>query len=409
MNIGVLGLGKLGLPVALAIESKGHTVKGYDINPAIAGYLKDKKIPFKEEGLQPLLDQTKLELTADIAELVKWADIIFIAVQTPHEPEYEGSTILPDTRKDFDYTYLTEAVAEVGKWCLYYEKKTIVITISTCLPGTYEQRIKNLLNEYVEYIYNPFFIAMGTVVRDFLNPEFVLIGKQDKDNTDEPLKTFYPTIHDKPILYTDITTAEAIKVSYNTFITTKTVLANLWGEIAHKVGANVDDIYKAWSMATDRLISPKYLKAGMGDGGGCHPRDNIALSWLATNIGLSYNFFDALMLAREAHAIWLADEADEAAFRESLPLILLGKSFKPETDIQTGSPALLVSNYLIDKHIDHVHVGEGESIPDEKAVYLVTTQHEEYATHRFHEGSIVFDPFGYIPDGEDYTVIRIGR
>lgn len=400
MKIGVIGMGKLGLPVALATESKGHEVKGYDVNPAVAGYLKDRKIPYKEEGLQPLLDKTKVEMVGSIKELCDWADIVFCAVQTPHDPMYEGTTRLPDDRRDFDYTYLKDAVSQVPAG-------TTLVVISTCLPGTFKREIEPLVGG-VDYVYNPFFIAMGTVLKDFLNPEFVLVGEYNKS---EVLQDFYKTIHDRPLLVTDVTTAEAIKVSYNTFITTKTVLANLWGQIAEKTGANVDDIYKAWSMATDRLISPRYLEAGMSDGGGCHPRDNVALSCISDQLGLKFNFFESLMKARESHEEWIADYV--LGLNIPQPLLILGKSFKPETNIITGSPAILLATLLKEKGAEFTHydpyIDEVEPNLDQRWVVVVATKHQVFSTYKFRQGTIVIDPFGIMPDQEGVEIRRLGR
>lgn len=414
MTIGFLGLGKLGLPVALAVESKGHRAIGYDINPAIETHLQERKIPFKEKGIQPLLDTTKLELV-NVEELVKQSDIVFCAVQTPHEPQFEGATRIPEERKDFDYKYLKLAIKRVADEALKHQHRTTLVVISTCLPGTFKREIKPLLNEYVHYVYNPFFIAMGQVVEDFLNPEFVLIGREREveENPDYPwtaanqLRAFYETIHNKACLVTDITTAEAIKVSYNTFITMKTVLANAWGELATKVGANVDDIHRAWSMSTDRLISPKYLKAGVGDGGGCHPRDNIALSWLAKEVNLSHNIFEDLMKAREDHMGWLAREAVSVAKNADLPIVILGRSFKPETNIETGSPSILMANIIRNEYgyfTEHV-----EDLKELKpAVYVIGTQHQRYKDYEFPVGSVVLDPFRYVEKRNGVKIIQIG-
>lgn len=398
-------MGKLGLPVALAIESRGHEVVGCDVNPMVAEYLKERKIPYAEKGIQPLLDRTKIELS-DIEYLVDWADIIFCAVQTPHESRFEGATRIPDNRKDFDYTYLTSSIQKIANVAKDKKKQISLVVISTCLPGTYKREIEPLLNEYVDYTYNPFFIAMGTVLDDFLNPEFVLIGQTEKRHVSK-LELFYDTIHSKEHLVTDITTAEAIKVSYNTFITMKTVLANTWGELAHKVGAKVDDIYKAWSMSTDRLISPRYLKAGVGDGGGCHPRDNIALSYIAKKVGLSHNIFEDLMQAREDHMAWLADEAVGLSKGLGLPLVILGRSFKPETNIETGSPAILMAN-IIELEYRHPFTHVEDMANAGKAVYIIGTKHDKYKDFEFPEGSVVVDPFRYIEGGRNIGIVRIG-
>lgn len=404
MKIGMIGCGKLGLPVALAIESRGHQVVGYDTNIEVAKYLRKRRIPYREQGLQPLLNDTDMKMKHSIVDLVAESDLIFVAVQTPHAPEYEGSTRLPDTRRDFDYQYLINAINNIAAVCETSRAKKTVAVISTCLPGTFKREIEPLLNEYISYVYTPQFIAMGTVLNDYLNPEFNLIGVHDPEAA-ALLEEFYGTINRAPNVVTDITTAEAIKVSYNTFITMKTVLANTWGELAHKTGANADDILKAWSISTKRLLSPKYLRAGVGDGGGCHPRDNIALSHIAQQVGLSHNIFEDLMKAREDHMAWIADEC----LKHGNQITVLGKAFKPETDIETGSPAILVANILREKGADVLHVVSLSEGSEYHPVVLVATQHPEYVNYRFDHGVTVIDPFGYIPDQEGVTVIRLGR
>lgn len=404
MTVGMIGLGKLGLPAALAIESKGHTVIGFDINPSVDIYLRKRQIPYTEKDLQPLLNKTKLKLES-VAEVVKSSDIIFCAVQTPHEPQFEGATPLPSRRKDFNYDYLRQAIATVADEAQSQKRYTTLVVISTCLPGTFERELEPLLNDYVSYVYSPQFIAMGTVLDDYLNPEFSLIGVYDA-RASESLQEFFKTIHDKPHLVTDVITAEAIKVSYNTFITMKTVLANTWGELAHKVGANVDDIYRAWSLSTDRLLSAKYLRAGVGDGGGCHPRDNIALSYLADKVGLSHNLFEDLMWSREDHMRWLAHEAVKESKASELPIVVLGRSFKPETNIETGSPAVLMASILKEMGYDPEHTEDKDIL--EPAVYVIGTMHERYKTYSFPTDSIVIDPFRYIPEREGVKILRIG-
>lgn len=410
MKIGMIGLGKLGLPVALAINDKGHELKAYDLNAKVYEYLEKRAIPFKEEGTDELLANHTIE-TAEVEDIVSWANLIFMPIQTPHEPQFEGATRIPEERADFDYTWLKSGIEQVANEAAQQQKHVTLVVISTCLPGTYEREIKPLLNKYIHYIYNPFFIAMGTVVADFLNPEFVLLGLED-----EPLHAdlmgFYSSIHNKPLFPTDIATAEGIKVFYNTFITMKTVLANTYGEMAHKLGMNVDDIFSALSMATDRIISPRYLKAGMGDGGGCHPRDNIALSHLARQIDLSHNIFEDLMQAREDHAEWLAMMLANTQAETGLPIVILGRAFKPETNIETGSPAKLVSSILSEMKIPHQHSEDhmfNRTHMHPPQIVLIGTQHERYRSYRFPKGSIVIDPFGYIPDLKDVEVVRIGR
>ena len=409
MNIGFIGLGKLGLPVALAIESKGYNVLGYDVNPNVAQYISERSIPFTEKDLQPLLDNTKIEIV-EMEKLVNWADVLFCAVQTPHDPKFEGSTRLPTERKDFDYQYLKSAVTHIAKEAAKQSKRIKLVVISTCLPGTFNREIKPLLNEFVDYVYNPLFIAMGTVLDDFLHPEFVLLGSEEPLKNDS-IKWLYESITDAPFVETDITSAEAVKVSYNTFITMKTVLGNAWGELCYKLGADFEALYKAWGLSTRRLISTKYLKSGVGDGGGCHPRDNIAISYIAGKVDISHNIWEDLMLAREDHMAWIASIAYREAQHNGFPIIILGRSFKPETNIETGSPAILLENIFKDTYnYQPLHPGEIEvhEKPITKAVYVIGTQHDRYKQFSFPVGSVVIDPFRYIPNQKDVQIISIG-
>jgi UDPglucose 6-dehydrogenase len=244
----MVGLGKLGLPVALAIDNKGHRVIGTDVNQQVVDYLGKGEIPYREKDLQPLLDDHTVGWRDTIKDVVAESDLIFVAVQTPHAPEFEGVTPLTEDRADFDYSYLVRSVAEIAKICAEQQTRKTVAVISTCLPGTFEREIAPLLNDYVAYVYCPLFIAMGTVLEDYLNPEFNLIGVRDLDAACL-MVDFYSTINTAPPLKTDITTAEGVKVSYNTWITAKTVIANAWGELSERLGMNFNDILKAWSLA----------------------------------------------------------------------------------------------------------------------------------------------------------------
>jgi len=159
MNIGFIGLGKLGLPVALAIESKGHKVVGYDISEEVKNIVESKRIPYREIWVQEHLDKSKIEIKS-IEEVVGESEIIFVPIQTPHEPLYEGITRLPDEREDFDYTYLKKGIKDLAEEIWYQQVKKVVIIASTVLPGTIRREIKPIIesNPYFKLCYNPFFI-----------------------------------------------------------------------------------------------------------------------------------------------------------------------------------------------------------------------------------------------------------
>lgn len=417
MRVGFIGMGKLGLPVALAVESKGHQVCGYDTNPEVAKYIESRKLPYQEVGADELLATTEIEVKRNILGVVQSSDIIFVAVQTPHDPRFEGTTRLPRARADFNYKHLVNATYDTIHAIEACGEPKILCIISTVLPGTLKHLVKPVIrkaNEYqplVNLVYTPQFIAMGTTIDDFLNPEFTLLGVDDPKIADT-VQEFFESMTGKPTFRTDINTAEGIKVFYNTFITMKTVLANIYGEMADRLGMNSDDIVKALSMADQRIISTKYLKAGMGDGGGCHPRDNIALSWVAKKINLSHDIFTDLMKARENHTDWLVDQIMIEHERTRLPILVLGKTFKPGTNIVTGSPAILLANLLDEREVEFSHYDPNVDTPnmsiDDPHVIFLATEHQ-YDWGMFPAGSVVIDPFGSTPELPGVRMIRLGR
>lgn len=411
MNIGFVGLGKLGLPCAVAVDQKRHSVMGFDLD---ASRMQKETTNYRETGpdgisaFEPLLKKSNLRF-GSLDEVVKHSEIIFVAIQTPHEERYEGITRIPKERVDFNYKHLISGVKAVSKAIEKLGEDRVVVVISTVLPGTIKKHILPLTNKHVKLCYNPFFIAMGTTMRDFLNPEFILFGVVD-EKAAKLAEKFYRTLHASPFYPTTLENAELIKVSYNTFIGMKIVYANVLMEICHKMGTtmDVDAVTDALKLATDRLISPKYLTAGMGDGGGCHPRDNIAMSWLARKLDLSYDFFDALMVARENQTEWLA----ELMMEHKLPKVILGKAFKPETNITTGSPSILLKNLLEDKRQRVTMFDpyiDGKPPKWKKSVFFIGTKHPQFAQYKFPAGSVVIDPWRFIPKRKGVDVIHVGN
>lgn len=398
MRVGMMGLGKLGLEVSRAIASRGHEVLGYDIDP-------EARRRAESMGVRQ---------TSSVYKMSQVVDLVFVAVQTPHAAQFEGITRLPRERRDFDYSYLAGAVSLLAE-CSEGANHPIVSIVSTVLPGTLERDIKPLMRS-LPLVYNPSFIAQGTVESDFLHPEFVLIGVDDPQAADT-LQSFYEQTVEPgtPIYKTSVKNAELIKVAYNTFIGLKIVFANTLMEICHKTGCDVDEVTDALKMATKRLISPAYLTAGMGDGGACHPRDNIAMSWMARQLNLSYDLFESVMLCREKQAEYLADlmmKYTEEYYRDEFgswerTLVIVGTSYKPGVLIETGSPARLVENILKGRG---VQVAINQWHPTNPQVFLVGCKEPMYAEQvRWPRGSVVIDPFRYVPDQKGVTVIRVGQ
>jgi UDPglucose 6-dehydrogenase len=417
-TVGWVGLGKLGLPCALALERYGsNDVVGFDPDPRVAAILAGEVQPRNdEEGMADLLRDTHLKLQPSVADVVALADdVVFVSVQTPHGAEYGGEQPMPERTANFDYTHLVHAVDTICVAALDRDRPLTIAVVSTVLPGTMREHLLANLPENVSLMYNPFFIAMGTTVHDFLHPEFVLLGSEPGTNL-EPMVDLYADLlgGEVPVRLVSIETAELTKVAYNTFISLKIVFANTLMEICTVTGADVDDVVNTLGAANRRIISPAYLRGGMGDGGACHPRDNIAMSWLAQAARLSADPFEFVTRAREAQSGWLATFVTGWARSRDLPVVLLGKSYKPNSDLVYGSPALLLAHQLRQRgieftHLDH-HVDENDILDaDAPALYVICTKHPEYARYPFAAGSVVIDPHRYVQPQDDVKLVALGR
>jgi UDPglucose 6-dehydrogenase len=325
-KVGFVGIGKLGLDCAEVMAEK-HEVRGYDIHPRTSDSVR----------------------VCDIAELVDESEWIFIAVPTPHAQGYDGS--VPSSHmdpKDFGHDAVIDAINKVNAHAKTSKK---VVLISTVLPGTTRRKFITLLDPKHQFLYNPYLIAMGSVKWDMANPEMVIIGTEDGELTGVAgeLIALYKTIMNNDPRY-EIGTwdeCESIKIFYNTFISAKVGLVNMIQDFAMKIGnINVDVVTNALARSTMRIMGPKYMTAGMGDAGACHPRDNIALRWLAKEYNLGYDLFDTVMHARELQAKFLAMYLVEQAKVLNLPIVIHGKAYKPDVEYCIGSYSTLVGYYV---------------------------------------------------------------
>jgi UDPglucose 6-dehydrogenase len=363
MKIGFIGVGKLGKDVGEVMAEK-HFVEGYDVRE-----------------VRP----SNFKMVPTMKEVCDGKDLIFIAVPTPHDPLYDGSHATSHlTPKDFDYTTVKKILDEIND---YTTKEQLVVLISTVLPGTTRREFIPLVKNY-RFIYNPYLIAMGTVKDDMVNPEMVIIGTEDGSVTTDAkiLKDFYETIISPWTRY-EIGTwddAEAIKIFYNTFISAKISLVNMIQDVAEKNGnMDTDIVTGALERSTYRIMGPAYMKAGMGDGGSCHPRDNIALRYMAKELDLGYDLFDSIMLSREIQAKNIANKLIDLSIEHGLPVVIMGKSYKPGVEYTDGSYSLLVGSFVLEVEYDTI---------DKPAIYLLGHR-KVFNEMEFPMGSIVLDPW----------------
>ena len=351
-DITFLGVGKLGKDCAEVFASKGHNVIGYDINNFVSDCITRKET---------------------MKEAINGAEIIFVALPTPHHEDYDGRYPTSDLKPlDFDYSILKKVVAEANQYCT---KEQLMVIISTTMPGTIREQIAPLASN-VRLVYNPYLIALGTIRDDVVNPEMVMIGTENGniDKDAHELIGFYNSVmENKPRI--EIFTweeCELTKIFYNTFISAKVVLVNLVQDLANKVGnSNVDNITGALARCDSVIMGPKYMKAGMGDGGPCHPRDMITVRWIAEKYNLGYDLFGSIMTARERQALLMAEFL--MTISNALPVCVVGTTYKKGVPFEFGSSSIMVGHYLkeigcevsyydpamsntIDEHIDRVYL-----------------------------------------------------
>ena len=406
-NIGFIGLGKLGLDCAEVFAEK-YRVRGYDIYPR----------------------QSDSVEVCSIQETVEKSDWIFIAVPTPHEQGYDGS--VPSSHmepKDFGHDAVKDALRNVNKFARSPKR---VVLISTVLPGTTRRHFATLLDQQHQFLYNPYLIAMGSVKWDMANPEMVMIGTETGDPSEmrDLIDIYRPLMKNNPRYVTGTwDECEAIKIFYNTFISAKVGLVNMIQDFALKIGnINVDVVTDALAQSTMRIMGPKYMTAGMGDAGACHPRDNIALRWLAQEYDIGYDLFDTIMHAREVQAENLAKFLMQSSDHNGgIPIVIHGKAYKPDVPYCIGSYSTLIGHYIEQAGRSVVYL---DPLADDPAKVVTTVDrpcvllmaHNRAITYGYTgdvrddtfyadipAGSIIVDPWRKLASSDRYTVVHYGN
>jgi UDPglucose 6-dehydrogenase len=407
-KIGFIGLGKLGLDCA-EVFSEHHEVRGSDIYPRVSNTVK----------------------VCDFQETIQNSEWIFIAVPTPHAEGYDGSEPSSHmTPKDFGHEAVIDAIAKINQFATTSKK---VVLISTVLPGTTRHYFVPKLDSHHEFLYNPYLIAMGSVKWDMVNPEMIMIGTEDgawNGLAKQLVDIYKPMMQNNPRY--EIGTwdeCEAIKIFYNTFISAKVGLANMIQDFAMKIGnINVDVVTNALARSTMRIMGPKYMTAGMGDAGACHPRDNIALRWLAQEYDLGYDMFDTIMRAREVQAENLAKFLVVQAQKHNLPIVIHGKAYKPDVPYCIGSYSTLVGHYVTAAghravYVDPLADNTTDVVSGVDSPAVVLLAHNRHVTYGYTgkdqtdifyynilPGSVIVDPWrAFSQDTKDFTVIHYGN
>ncbi|MDR1510877.1 MAG: nucleotide sugar dehydrogenase [Synergistaceae bacterium] len=346
MNVSVIGLGKLGLCTAACIASKGHCVAGVDKDESVIETLKDRRCLVRENALPELLNESfeRISFSSSVEEAIFSTDVTLIIVPTP---------------SDRDGVFSNEAVVsvlrEAGSVLKRKKDFHVVDVVSTVMPGSSEKEFIPLLENMTGkkcgidfgFAYNPEFIALGSVIHDFLNPDLVLIGSSD-DRTGECLRNLYESFVDSSPKFAvmSLINAEITKLALNCYVTMKITYANELARLCGAIdGANVDVVSEA--LGADTRIGGRCLKGGLGFAGPCFPRDNIAFQKLSSAVGAELFLPSQVVKSNDFIVDYLFDIVDER-IENGAALALLGFSYKAGTHICECSQSLKLMNRFLE-------------------------------------------------------------
>jgi len=334
VRVAVFGAGYVGLVTGTCLAELGHDVVVRDILESKIEALRAGHVPIHEPGLEGLLERNgeRLSFTTHVAEAVDGAEVVYIAVGTP--PTYSG---------DADLSAVWTVVDELPQ----VDRRIVVAMKSTVPVGTgraVRHRLDDRGLENVGYASNPEFTAEGTAVHDFLEPDRIVIGAFDPADGDV-IESLHEGI-DAPIVRCDVPSAEMVKLAANAALVTRISFINEIANVCEATGADVTTV--AQGIGLDRRIGPSFLRAGIGFGGSCFPKDSLALKQLAANSGYNFQLLNAVIEVNELQKRRVIGKLE----RRIGPLrgkriALLGLAFKPGTDDMREAPSLVLAGRLL--------------------------------------------------------------
>ena len=339
MRVAVFGAGYVGLVTGGCFAELGHDVVVRDVVDSKIDALRAGHVPIHEPGLEELLARNgeRLSFTTNVAEAVDGADVVYIAVGTP--PTYSG---------DADLSAVWTVVDELPQ----VDRRIVVAMKSTVPVGTgraVRHRLDDRGLDNVGYASNPEFTAEGTAVHDFLEPDRIVIGAFEPADGDL-IEALHEGI-DAPIVRCDVPSAEMVKLAANAALVTRISFINEIANVCEATGADVTTV--ARGIGLDRRIGPSFLRAGIGFGGSCFPKDSLALKQLAANSGYNFQLLNAVIEVNELQKRRVIGKLE----RRIGPLrgkriALLGLAFKPGTDDMREAPSLVLAGRLLSEGAD---------------------------------------------------------
>jgi UDPglucose 6-dehydrogenase len=331
-TIGIFGAGWVGLVTGGCFAELGHRVIVRDVVPERIETLRDGSVPFHEAGLSELLERNRerLHYTLDAEDLAE-ADVLFICVQTP--PTYSG---------DADLSYVWTALDDLPR----RERRQVLVMKSTVPVGTGEKvraalEARNLTD--VGYVSNPEFLAEGRAVRDFMEPDRIVVGAFEEEDA-AVVGSLYAGI-EAPVVRTDVASAEMIKLAANAFLMTRISFINEIANVCEAVGADVVEV--ARGVGLDSRLGPHFLRAGIGYGGSCFPKDSLALKQLASNSGYHFQLLAAVIDVNELQKRRVIQKLQKHLGKlRGRKVALLGLAFKAGTDDMREAPSIVLASRL---------------------------------------------------------------
>ena len=344
VNICVIGAGYVGLVSGTCFAEIGHRVVCVDNDPKKIEMLAKGVMPIYEDGLERMVKKNvkagRLHFSNSIREGMfhkgSRAEAVFMAVGTP--PRDDGSADLSAIEK------VSEEIANnMTGYTVIVEKSTVPVETCDWISKTIKRHNKNSIP--FDVASNPEFLREGTAVGDFLNPDRVVAGVPSKE-AEAVLKRIYKPMKGAKVLFTSVKSAELIKHASNSFLSTKISFINAVANVCEKTGANIEDVAKG--MGLDRRIGPSFLKAGIGFGGFCFPKDLEAFYWLSKRKGYDFELLKTVKDINEGQKLWLVKKAEEELWNlEGKTVAMLGLAFKPETDDMRFAPSIDVAREFL--------------------------------------------------------------
>jgi UDPglucose 6-dehydrogenase len=342
----IVGVGKLGAAMIGAISSRGITVVGIDIDPKRVEMINNAIPPVHETDLADymLANRERISATTSYDEAVAKTDITFVVVQTPSDPE-----------GFFRLDFAASAFRELGKALAKKDGYHLVVLTSTVLPGATRKALLPILEEEsgkragedFGLCYSPEFIALGTVIRDFLNPDFLLVGELDQRSGDTLERAYSQIVENgAPSKRMSLENAELTKISVNSFVTTKITFANMLADLCERIpGGDIDVVTDA--LGFDRRIGRRYLTGGLGYGGPCFPRDNVALCAFAQAAGTDATISSATDMINDRLVDRIMERL-EGVVEPGTRVAVLGLAYKPFSEVVEESQGLEIARRLAD-------------------------------------------------------------